>query len=138
MNAKPLYTTITTEYLEELMSAKYILDNITRGTVRESHLRMVCDSLLKAKTKHPIFADMMFDESIDMEAIKSLLDNTRHDNDVNEMSHQSNAYDIMQEEILEAMEQFLNGNHEECGKELADTACVIFRMMEMNDAEAKK
>lgn len=136
MNTKPLYTTIRTENLEQLMSAKYILDNITKGIVQEKHLRIVCDAMLKAKTKHPHFANVMTDESI--ESCQAKLKEFRHINDIQENCGFSVADEILEEEILEAMEQYLQGNHKECGKELADSIVVLFRMMEMNDIEAKK
>lgn len=135
-NAKPLYTTISTDYLESLLSAKYILDNITGGTVKESVLRMVINSLMKAKRKHPHFADKMF--SLDLVNAQSCLQSLRHDNDVQEHCGLSVAEEILKEEILEANEQYLLGNHEECSKELADVAAVIFRMIEMNESEANK
>lgn len=136
MNTKPLFTTIDTDYLEALHNYKYIVECITKGVVNENHLRMVCDALMKAKTKHPHFADQMTDLNID--AVNSCLESVRHDNDIQENFGGSIAEEILQEEILEACEQHLQGNRKECGKELADCAAVIFRMMEMNEEGEKK
>lgn len=134
MNKKtqPLYTTIETEFYKNLLSAKYALDCITRGIINGNHIVLVCDSLMKAKTKHPHFADTFCNEE---ERKKDFLKFIQEKND-NAKTHSASS--ILLEELVEAQVAWLDGDNDECAKELADTAAVVFRMMEMNDEEAKK
>lgn len=134
--AKPLYTTITTEYLYELVSARYILDNITRGTVSESHLRMICDSLKKAKTKHPEFCDKITDRHIDK--VRDELVMARKGNDFAERSGISVAEDIFLEEKLESEEKYLEGDVQGFKEEICDRIAVEIRMMEKVDSDANR
>lgn len=134
---QPLYTTIETEFYKNLLSAKYALDCITRGIINGKHIVLVCDSLMKAKTKHPHFADIFTNN--DIKTARSTAFFAKKVNDDREANGKvCVATDILYEEVNEAEEAFLNGDRHECAKELADTAAVVFRMMEMNDEEAKK
>lgn len=120
----PLYSNIETDYLHRLHEYKYLVDVIGLDTIR-----MVANSLNYARKKHPHFADIMTDGTL--EKCREALKENRHSNDINENLGLQVADEILNEEYLEAMEQHLLGNKEKCIEELCHTAAVVFRMIEL-------
>ena len=133
---KPLYTSVKTEYLEQLKKESETLACICRGVISTRHLALIAESMKKALDKHPHFAEQMTDGSI--KECQEALNKSREDNDLLENYGCEIADEILNEEYLEAMEAHLLGKRKECGKELADTAAVILRMMELNDQLEKE
>lgn len=124
-NAVPLYTTVETEWLEELM-------NINKVTIRKEHLMLIKDSLTKARTKHPKFCDRLTQEddadkaNFYEQCIKQL-----NDRDSNE--GKISAENILIEELAEMCTQVLNGDKQKAKEECADCIAVLVRIMEELD-----
>lgn len=137
MDARPLYTTISVDYLDSLMKSKFILDSITKGVVSERHLEYIIRSLMKAKAKHKDFCSKItyHEDEESHENVKGTLSNIRSWNDEDEKEGKANAMSILSEEKFEAIEKYLEKDLEGFRDELGDMAAVIVRMMEFADRE---
>lgn len=117
----PLYSQVNTEYLHSLSEFKYVTDVIGNDIVHG-----IADALLYAKRKHPKFADEVTD--MDIGECSERLANVR---ELNDKSNSHFSCSILEEEFLEAIEQHLLGDKEECIKEIYHTIAVLVRMVEM-------
>lgn len=132
-NAFPMFTTIETDYLQKLHSAKYTLDCITKGVINERTLMLICDAVIKAKRKHPCFVSQITDAKID--DVRDELISVRHTNDIQENCGFAFADEIQHEEDLEALESYLLNDHDGFIQETADAIAVKIRMIEFVEKE---
>ena len=96
--------------------------------LRKDFLADVEAAVVKAERKHPKICDDFC--SIGIKGIKSKLDECRQLNDLYEDNNASEFYFVIREEILEAMESFVDGDYKQCLKELSQVAAVAVRGME--------
>lgn len=99
------------------------------NTVRtNAFVYKICDEYEKAKKKHPRFADMMMTPGEVLVAPRCAKDAQRANDE--KRPEDITAKDVFQEEFLEALAEYANGNHNECLDKLAQCGAVILRMMD--------
>lgn len=102
---------------------------------------MIEEEYDKAVAKHPKFCDC-FDSMVgsigDVKIIKNNLEFIRSHNDSLADANKIGAMNILQEELLEAMEAFAEGDLSHCLQELAQCGAVIIRMMDLVNDEMKE
>ena len=96
--------------------------------LRKYFLAKVDFAVVSAERKHPKICDEFCTKS--KEDIASLLNIRRYLNDKAEGNGSSEWYEVIREEVLEAVEAFNVGQYELCIKELAQVAAVAVRGME--------
>lgn len=129
MDAKPLFTSVETEHLDELNKGSELLAGLT---IKCEHLQLIGDSLKKARAKHPKFCDTLTNGSEESfflleRGLKRLNDsNCKRGNAVAEM--------ILKEEMAEMFHAYTLGKHQEAMAECADCIAVLVRIMEELEA----
>lgn len=125
-NAVPLYTTVETEWLDELMKGRDLLYSLT---IKREHLKLIKDSLVKARTKHPKFCDRIVEnENLERaEMIEALLKKN------NDNATEYSAENLLLEELAEMCTQALKGEKEKAKEECADCIAILVRTMEELD-----
>lgn len=97
--------------------------------LRKDFLADVEAAVVSAERKHPKICDNFCTKS--KEDIASLLKIRQYLNDKAEGNGSSEWYEVIREEVLEAVEAFNVGQYELCLKELAQVAAVAVRGMEL-------
>lgn len=92
------------------------------------HMRMIEQEYTKACEKHPKFCDKFLHEEADWDVIEEYCkaENSRAP---------YYAFDILDEEVAEAMNAHQHGDREHCLQELAQCGAVILRMMQYVEEE---
>lgn len=96
--------------------------------LRKDFLAEVESAVVSAERKHPKVCDEFCTKS--KEDIASLLKIRQYLNDKAEGNGSSEWYEVIREEVLEAVEAFNVGQYKLCLKELAQVAAVAVRGME--------
>lgn len=96
--------------------------------LRKDFLADVEAAVVSAERKHPKICDEFCTKS--KEDIASLLKIRQYLNDKAEGNGNSEWYEVIREEVLEAVEAFNVGQYKLCLKELAQVAAVAVRGME--------
>ena len=93
--------------------------------LRKDFLADVEAAVVSAERKHPKVCDDFC--TLDKDGVKGMLAETRGANDLYEDAGTSEFYLVIREEVLEAMEAFIDGDYKQCLKELAQVAAVAIR-----------
>ena len=96
--------------------------------LRKEFLAEVEAAVVSAERKHPKICDDFC--TLDKDSVKGMLAETRSVNDLYEDAETSEFYLVIREEVLEAVEAFIDGDYKQCLKELAQIAAVAVRGME--------
>lgn len=96
--------------------------------LRKEFLAEVEAAVVSAERKHPKICDEFCGKS--KEDIASLLKIRQYLNDKAEGNGSSEWYEVVREEVLEAVQAFQAGEYKHCLKELAQVAAVAVRGME--------
>lgn len=96
--------------------------------LRKEFLADVEASILSAERKHPKVCDDFC--TLDKDSVKNMLSENRKVNDIYEEVGTSEFYLVIREEVLEAVEAFIDGDYKQCLKELAQVAAVAIRGMD--------
>ena len=96
--------------------------------LRKDFLAEVEASIVSAERKHPKVCDDFC--TIDKDSVKRMLAETRGVNDLYEDAEMSEFYLVIREEVIEALEAFIDGDYKQCLKELSQVAAVAIRGME--------
>lgn len=95
--------------------------------LRKEFLEDVEAAVVSAERKHPKLCDDFC--TIDKDSVKNMLAENRNANDIYEDAGTSEFYLVIREEVLEAVEAFIDGDYKQCIKELAQIAAVAVRGM---------
>ena len=95
---------------------------------RKDFLADVEAAVVSAERKHPKVCDDFC--TLDKDGVKGMLAETRGANDLYEDAGTSEFYLVIREEVLEAMEAYIDGDYKQCLKELAQVAAVAIRGMD--------
>lgn len=123
-----MFTTIDTEYLDELHEGKKLLNSLT---IKPEHLQLISSSLVKARTKHPKFCDVLTEG--DKNYYEQLEDFIKNKNDNKDKAERTSADMILKEEIAEMFHAFTSGEKQKAKEEAADCIAVLVRIMEELD-----
>lgn len=96
--------------------------------LRKDFLADVEAAIVSAERKHPKVCDDFCVH--DLWEVKDELEKTKLRNDANENCNESSFLGVIQEEILEALEAYLQKDYKQCLKELAQVAAVVIRGMD--------
>lgn len=96
--------------------------------LRKDFLADVEAAVVKAERKHNKVCDIFCFHKLS--EIKAELEKTRIRNDANERDNESIFLGVLQEEILESLEAYMQKDYKQCIKELAQVAAVAIRGME--------
>ena len=96
--------------------------------LRKEFLADVEAAIVSAERKHPKVCDDFC--TLDKDGVKGMLAETRGANDLYEDAGTSEFYLVFREEVLEAMEAFIDGDYKQFLKELAQVAAVAIRGMD--------
>jgi hypothetical protein len=96
--------------------------------LRKEFLADVEAAIVSAERKHPKVCDDFC--TLDKDSVKDMLAENRNANDLYEDAGTSEFYLVIREEVLEAVEAFIDGDYKQCLKELAQVAAVAIRGME--------
>lgn len=96
--------------------------------LRKEFLADVEAAIVSAERKHQKICDDFC--TIDKDSVKRMLAETRSANDLYEAAGTSEFYLVIREEVIEALEAFIDGDYKQCLKELAQVAAVAIRGMD--------
>jgi NTP pyrophosphatase (non-canonical NTP hydrolase) len=96
--------------------------------LRKEFLADVEAAVVKAERKHSKVCDIFCFHKLC--EIKDELEKTRTRNDAYERCDESHFLGVLQEEILESLEAYMQNDYKQCLKELAQVAAVAIRGME--------
>ena len=96
--------------------------------LRKDFLADVEAAVVSAERKHPKICDDFC--TLEKDSVKGMLADTRSANDLYEDAGTSEFYLVIREEVLEAMEAFIDGDYKQCLKELSQVAAVAIRGMD--------
>lgn len=96
--------------------------------LRNDFLADVEAAVVSAERKHPKICDDFC--TLDKDSVKGMLAETRSVNDLYEDAATSEFYLVIREEVLEALEAFIDGDYKQCLKELSQVAAVAIRGMD--------
>jgi hypothetical protein len=96
--------------------------------LRKEFLADVEAAIVSAERKHPKVCDDFC--TLEKDSVNGMLAETRNANDLYEDAGTAEFYLVIREEVLEAVEAFIDGNYKQCIKELSQVAAVAIRGME--------
>lgn len=96
--------------------------------LRKEFLADVEASIVSAERKHPKICDIF--NIHELSDISKTLEVIRKRNDADEKHNNSCFWGVIDEEILEAMEAYVQKDYKQCLKELAQVAAVAIRGMD--------
>lgn len=95
---------------------------------RKEFIEEVEAAVVNAERKHNKVCDIFCFHQLS--EIKDELEKTRTRNDASESSNESSFLGVLQEEILESLEAYMQKDYKQCLKELAQVAAVAIRGMD--------